>query len=152
MSRGVEKADVPNMLLINQVAQEVGLSQKRIREYEAEGFIKPRRDKNTNNRLYSQFEVDQIKRINHLIHQRGFTLACLRNLLVLAPCWNIFGCAERGQCAAFNNPHRSCWQVRREIDTKCPGPCRRCAVYLVRETKRRKVLEPSDGRPFSAKE
>lgn len=138
------------MLLINQVAMEVGLSQKRIREYEAEGFIKPLRDKNTNNRLYSDFELEQIKRINHLIHQRGFTLACLRNLLVLAPCWNIFACADRTECAAYQDPHRPCWKVRREARTRCPGPCGRCAVYLCRTAKRRKVLEPSDGRPFGA--
>ncbi len=136
------------MLLINQVAMEVGLSQKRIREYESEGFIKPLRDKNTNNRLYSRFEVEQIKRINHLIHRRGFTIACLRNLLVLAPCWNIFACPERQDCAAYKDPHRPCWQVRRDLMTLCPGPCGRCAVYLNRATKRRKVLEPSDGKPF----
>jgi hypothetical protein len=70
----------------------VNLSQKRIREYEKEGFIKPLREKNTNNRLYSTFDVSQINQINRLIHERGFTLACLRNLMVLAPCWNIFDC------------------------------------------------------------
>ncbi len=75
--------------MINEVSRVVNLSQKRIREYEKEGFIKPLREKNTNNRLYSNFDVAQINQVNSLIHDRGFTLACLRNLMVLAPCWNI---------------------------------------------------------------
>ena len=60
------------MYLINEVSRKVELSQKRIREYEKEGFILPEREANTNNRLYSDFEVSQIRRINFLIHGRGF--------------------------------------------------------------------------------
>lgn len=119
----------------------MGLSQKRIREYEQEGFIKPQRQASTNNRLYSDFEVSQIKRISYLIHQRGFTLACLRNLLVLAPCWNIFDCPQPQDCAAWHNPHRSCWDIRGEQETLCLGPCERCAVFLNRRTKKRRIFE-----------
>jgi DNA-binding transcriptional MerR regulator len=131
------------MYLINEVARRVNLSQKRIREYEAEGFIRPLRDANTNNRRYTDFEVAQIARINQLIHERGFTLACLRNLLILAPCWNIFDCAARAACAAYQQPHRPCWQIRASQETMCPGPCRRCAVYLNRDRDSEKVLEHS---------
>lgn len=136
------------MYLINKVSRLVNLSQKRIREYEKEGFIKPAREPKTNNRLYSDFDVSQIKRINYLIHERGFTLACLRNLLVLAPCWNIFDCTDRQYCAAFDQPHGNCWQIREKNNTLCPGPCGHCAVYLNRELKRRRVLEPSGNRPL----
>jgi len=126
---------------INEVARRVNLSQKRIREYEREGFIRPQREAKTNNRRYSEFEITQIERINYLIHERGFTLACLRNLLVLAPCWNIFACQEPQRCAAFKNPHHPCWQIRARLGTLCPGPCERCAVFLNREAKKQKVLE-----------
>ena len=86
-NRGVRgEGSEGDLFLINEVSRLVDLSQKRIREYEKEGFIKPLREKNTNNRLYSNFEVTQINQINSLIHDRGFTLACLRNLMVLAPC------------------------------------------------------------------
>lgn len=132
--------------LINEVARRVNLSQKRIREYESEGFIRPKRDAKTNNRRYTEFDVAQIERINYLIHERGFTLACLRNLLVLAPCWNIFACPEPQRCAAHKQPHRSCWKIRRREETLCPGPCDRCAVYLNREETKSKVLEnPGPG-------
>ena len=131
-----------NLYLINEVARKVDLSQKRIREYEREGFIRPMREKRTNNRLYTDFEVDQIRRISQLIHERGFTLACLRNLMVLAPCWNIFACADPGQCPAYQNPHTPCWQVRARAETLCPGGCERCAVYLNRNVAKQGVMAP----------
>jgi hypothetical protein len=137
------------MYLINDVSRTVNLSQKRIREYEKEGFIKPQRAKSTNNRLYSDFEVAQIQRINHLIHERGFTLACLRNLLVMAPCWNVFACIERGSCAAYHQPHRHCYEIRQEDETLCPGPCGQCAVYLVRDHQPEAVLRPAGNGPLS---
>jgi len=126
--------------LINEVSRQVNLSQKRIREYEKEGFIKPARDRRTNNRLYSEFDISQIRRINSLIHDRGFTLACLRNLLVLAPCWNVFACPDASACPAHQHPHRNCWEVRQELATLCGGPCAACAIYLNRETSRLGVL------------
>lgn len=130
-----------DMYLINEVSREVNLSQKRIREYEKEGFIKPLRAPHTNNRLYTDFDVLQIKRINHLIHEKSFTLACLRNLLALAPCWSIFDCKNKHDCPAYHQPHQSCFETRIEQSTLCPGPCEQCAVYINRELKPEKVLE-----------
>lgn len=131
------------MYLINDVSRVVNLSQKRIREYEKEGFIRPQREPKTNNRLYSDFDVAQIQRINHLIHEHGFTLACLRNLLLLAPCWNIFACADKERCAAFHEPHQACYEIRQRLETLCGGPCSSCAIFLSRGQERLKVLEPS---------
>jgi len=119
----------------------VNLSQKRIREYEKEGFIKPLREKNTNNRLYSPFDILQIQQINNLIHERGFTLACLRNLMVLAPCWNIFDCQHKEKCAAYKSPWQPCYEVRLRQETLCNGPCDRCAIYLNRYIQKQKILE-----------
>jgi hypothetical protein len=146
MPRGKAKyirceGDGGDLFLINEVSRLVNLSQKRIREYEKEGFIKPLREKNTNNRLYSNFDVSQINQINSLIHDRGFTLACLRNLMVLAPCWNIFDCDKKEACPAFQLPWRPCYEVREYRGTLCEGPCSRCAVYLNRAVKREKILE-----------
>jgi hypothetical protein len=136
------------MYLINDVSRKVNLSQKRIREYEKEGFINPDREPNTNNRLYSEFEVQQIQRINHLIHERGFTLACLRQLLLLAPCWNIFACSLKMECDAHSHPHEACWRLREDAakNLKCPGPCIKCAIYINRDHKTEGVL----GQPYNA--
>jgi len=131
------------MFMINEVSKKVNLSQKRIREYEKEGFIKPDREARTNNRLYSDFDVEQIKRINHLIHSKGFTLACLRQLLNMAACWNIFDCKQKQDCAAYKSPYEQCWKTRQKAETKCAGPCGRCAIYLTRNKfgKKEKILE-----------
>ncbi|OPX20143.1 MAG: MerR family transcriptional regulator [Desulfobacca sp. 4484_104] len=129
------------LYFINDVSRIVNLSQKRIREYEKEGFIKPIREENTNNRLYSEFEISQILKINDLIHHRGFTVASLKNLLVLAPCWNIFDCQMKEECPAYKLPWRPCYEVREYRGTAYNGTCERCAVYLNREQRKDKVLE-----------
>lgn len=135
-----------NLYLINEVSRRVNLSQKRIREYEKEGFIKPLREASTNNRLYSEFEIAQILRINELIHERGFTVASLKNLLVLAPCWNIFACQEKENCPAYKLPWRPCHEVRQYRGTAYNGECERCAIYLNREVRKERVLEKFERR------
>ncbi len=135
-----------NLYLINEVSRLVNLSQKRIREYEKEGFFKPTREKKTNNRLYSQADIDLIVQITKLIHERGFTLACLKNFMVHAPCWNIFGCKEKEECPAFQLPWRPCYEVRGEHATPDKPACVQCPIFLNREIRKEKVLQqcPSD--------
>ncbi|MBW2060216.1 MAG: MerR family transcriptional regulator [Deltaproteobacteria bacterium] len=131
--------------MINEVSRRVNLSQKRIREYEREGFIKPEREVRTNNRRYTDFDILQIKRVNYLIHERGFTLACLRHLLVMAPCWNIFGCVTKESCLAYLNPHQPCWQVRIREENEHASLCAHCAIYLNRQQKSEPILEKEHG-------
>src|SRR5512147_1941561 len=131
--------------LINEVSRLINLSQKRIREYEKEGFLKPLREKNTNNRLYSPFDIDQIGQITKLIHERGFTLACLKNFLAHAPCWNIFDCKEKEACPAYQLPWQPCFEVPKDK----PGQrsCSQCPIFLNRDFKKERILEkfPSGG-------
>jgi len=123
---------------IEEVARKVGLSQKRIRDYERAGFINPMRHQRTNNRIFTDFDIDQIQRINFLVRKRGFTLKSLQQLFKYAPCWEIFDCKERTDCAAFQNPHEPCW--RSVGDCVCKKPCATCVVYLVRSFKKEKLL------------
>ncbi|HIC91685.1 MAG TPA: MerR family transcriptional regulator [Syntrophaceae bacterium] len=132
------------MYTINEVSRRVNLSQKRIREYEKEGFIKPERQRNTNNRIYSEYDINQIKRINYLIHERGFTLAGLKELLIIASCWNIFDCRNKESCTAYRNPHENCWEVKRKAKLDYKITCTRCPIYLIRSTKsikKERILE-----------
>ena len=131
--------------LIGDVSRKVGLSQKRIREYENEGFISPRRDPATNNRLYSDFDINQIQRIQSLIHEHGFTLACLKYLLVSAPCWNIFDCNKKDSCPASLKPDIHCYDVLRNINTSAAVQCEACPVYRSRKTPKIKVLEKNSA-------
>ena len=130
-----------NLYLIGAVSRQVDLSQKRIREYENEGFISPRRDPATNNRLYTDFDINQIKRIKSLIHDHGFTLACLKHLLVSAPCWNIFQCERKDSCPASKTPSMNCYEAQYLENPSAAEQCKICPVYRSRKTPKLKVLE-----------
>ena len=127
--------------LINEVSRRVELSQKRIREYEKGGLIKPEREPRTNNRRYSEYDINQILRVKELIHKHGFTVACLRYFLSSAPCWIVFKCAEKEACTAYNNPHIPCYDVAK----KAAGhgglkDCNNCPIYLNRDVKTMPLL------------
>jgi len=126
---------------IGDVSGIVHLSQKTIREYERMGLIKPRRAPRTNNRIYSDFEIEQIRQITRLIHKEGLTLAGIQRLLQLAPCWNIFNCGLKERCSAYEFPLRPCYEVRKEKETMCSGSCEHCAVYINRSSKKVKLLK-----------
>lgn len=121
--------------LINDVANIVGLSQKRIREYEKEGFVKPARAPRTNNRIYVDSDIKKILRVKQLIHKHGFTLSCLQYFLAAAPCWIIYNCAEKSSCPAYKTPHTSCYEIMLTADPSRLEKCQACSVYINRNTK-----------------
>ena len=127
------------------VSQMVNLSQKTIRDYEQLGLIKPKRNLRTNNRIYSDFEIEQIKHITHLIHNEGLTLSSIRRIIQLAPCWNIFACEVKEECVAYKYANMPCYEVRKKWETRCAGPCDQCVVYINRIFGKKKILKrPSD--------
>jgi hypothetical protein len=130
-------------LKIGKVAQKVGLSIKRIREYEKEGLIKPIRGETSKQRLYSAFEISQIMQIKSLIHERGLTVAGIKTLLNLAPCWTIFHCKQTGICPAYKHPYNRCWETKKLFKeaVACLGDCVKCAVFLARMDKVPPLLE-----------
>ena len=128
--------------MINEVSRRVELSQKRIREYEKAGLIKPDREARTNNRQYTEQDIRRIRRVKELIHQHGFTLACLRFFLAAAPCWIIFDCAEKETCPTYTNGHTPCYEVVKKVaDHSGLKECRSCPVYLNRKLHRLVLLE-----------
>lgn len=132
--------------LINDVSQRVSLSQKRIREYEKEGLIKPDRESRTNNRRYSEVDIQQIRRIKTLIHKHGFTLAGLKYVLTAAPCWTIFDCQEKESCPVYNTPrpHAPCYELLKTAGSSTIlKDCARCPVYLNRKHKKIPLLKKS---------
>ena len=127
--------------LINEVSRRVELSQKRIREYEKGGLIKPVREPRTNNRRYSESDINQILRIKELIHEHGFTVACLRYFLASAPCWAVFNCDEKESCAAYSDPRIPCYDVaKKAADHSGLKDCKNCPIYLNRNVKKMSLL------------
>lgn len=133
--------------LINEVSRQVELSQKRIREYEKGGLIKPEREPRTNNRRYSEADIKQILRVKELIHKHGFTLACLRYFLASAPCWVIFDCAEKETCPRGKDLHTPCYKVMKKKASRSGlKDCKHCPIYLNRDVKTISLLErPGSG-------
>jgi len=133
--------------LINEVSRRVELSQKRIREYEKGGLIRPAREPKTNNRQYTKADIRQIQRVKELIHKHGFTLACLRYFLGSAPCWVIFDCAEKETCPRGKDPHTPCYEVIKKTTSHSElKDCKHCPIYLNRDVKRMTLLErPGSG-------
>ena len=126
---------------IGTVSKVVDLSQKTIRDYEKMGLIKPGRGPRTNNRIYSDFEIEQIRQISRLIHNEGFTLPCIQRMLQLSPCWNIFDCEVKEKCPAYENAPVPCYKTRENRETLCSGACEQCAVFINRSSKKDKVLQ-----------
>jgi hypothetical protein len=132
---------VETTYLINEVSRRVELSQKRIREYEKGGLIKPEREPRTNNRRYSEADINQILRVKDLIHEHGFTLACLRYFLASAPCWVIFKCADKKACKSYTDSRTPCYEIAKKA-TNHSGPkdCIHCPIYLNRTVKKMPLL------------
>ena len=127
--------------LINEVSRRVALSQKRIREYEKDGLIKPEREPRTNNRRYSEADIKQILRVKELIHEHGFTVACLRYFLASAPCWVIFNCAEKEACPSYTDSHTPCYDIAKKATNHGSlKDCKRCPIYLNRDVKTMPLL------------
>ncbi len=128
------------------VVKIVDISARRIMEYEKIGLIKPLREPKTNDRLFSDFEIRQIKKIKDLIHMHSFTLKSLIYLLNIAPCWKIFSC-KNANCAAYLNVKNKCWKSANKIKIGntgkgCFGDCMKCAIYLAsNKIKVMKILE-----------
>lgn len=127
--------------LINDVSQRVDLSQKRIREYEKARFIKPERAPRTNNRLYTESDIQRIMRVKELIHRHGFTVACLQHFMAAAPCWTIFNCPERQACPAYQSPHIPCYEAAKDEQGPAERDCQRCPVYMNRDLERITLME-----------
>jgi hypothetical protein len=125
------------MYLIGEVSRKVKLSQKRIREYEKEGLIAPIRERKTNNRLYSDYNIAQIKQVTDLIHKHGFTISCLKVLLKSAPCWNIFNCKKTKECAVFKDPQTPCYVTMKNEPN---SSCKSCPIFLNRRQKPINIL------------
>ena len=119
--------------LINEVSRRVELSQKRIREYEKGGLIKPEREPRTNNRRYSEYDINQILRVKELIHKHGLHggLPALFSIL----------CPVLKACTAYDNLRIPCYEVAKKAAAHHGlKDCNRCPIDLNRDVKKMALL------------
>jgi len=81
MARSEEMRDRDKPLyMISVVSELLGVHPQTLRLYEREGFIRPRRTRG-NTRLYSERDVEEVRRVLHLTRDLGVNLAGVEVIL-----------------------------------------------------------------------
>ena len=127
--------------LINEVSRRVELSQKRIREYEKGGLIKPEREPRTNNRRYSEYDINQILRVKELIHKHGLHGRLPALFSILCPVLNCLQmCRERGLHGLRQSTHSLLRSRQKAAAHHGLKDCNRCPIDLNRDVRKMALL------------
>ena len=115
---------------IGEAADLLGVSVPTLRLYEREGLILPLR-KSSRHRLYSSMDLARIRCLRETINTPKVSIAGIRRLLALIPCWRIHNCTpqERESCSAFLDTETPCWSVPQKPGACGTADCRQCSVY-----------------------
>ena len=115
---------------IGEAADILGVSVPTLRLYEREGLILPQRKK-SRHRLFTDADLERVRCIRHTITGKKVSIAGIKHLLSLIPCWKIRDCPDqdRLQCAAFINSESPCWAVSHRVWKCRTADCRTCPVY-----------------------
>lgn len=128
-------ADGDNTYSILEVSKILGLSRKRIREYETEGLFKARRNPVNKYRVYTDDDIRRLRIIRDLIHGYGLTIQGIRALFSLVPCWKILQCKIKDCLVRERQNDGACYAVQgkalKRSGAGChPDDCRYCPVFL----------------------
>jgi MerR family transcriptional regulator/heat shock protein HspR len=115
---------------VGEAADLVGVSIPTLRLYEREGLIITSRRK-SRHRRYTQADIDRLHCIRHMIREEKVSIAGIRRLFALIPCWKIKDCPEhvRIECAAFQQNDAPCWMASKKTWECKSSECRTCSVY-----------------------
>jgi MerR family transcriptional regulator/heat shock protein HspR len=116
---------------VGETADLVGVSISTIRMYEREGLIIVNR-RESRHRRYTEADIERIRCIRSMIRDHKVSIAGIRRLLALIPCWKIVNCPdeERAACGAFRQHEEPCWMAT-ERSWRCKSAeCRLCDVYI----------------------
>lgn len=115
---------------IGEAADLLGVSVPTLRLYEREGLILPLRKK-SGHRQFKNQDLERIRCLRETINGKKVSIAGIKRLLSLIPCWKIRHCPDevRDCCSAFTNGESACWTVP-EREGECrTANCRECPVY-----------------------
>ena len=116
---------------IGEAADLLGVSAPTLRMYEREGLILPIR-KPSRHRLYTEHDLERIRCLREMINQKKVSIAGIKSILSMIPCWKIKQCPEavRRSCPAFETTDRPCWIVEDKPWNSSRADCRNCSVYV----------------------
>ncbi len=128
---------------ISVAAKLLSVHPRTLRIYEEEGLIKPARQ--GNKRYYSNNDIEWIRCLRALIHDKGISIPGIKMLLELTPCWEITKCPEekRETCSAFIDRTIPCWQRASTACSKDLEHCEECEVYIKAMQKAKEVAGSS---------
>ncbi len=120
---------------IGSVARRLGISVQTLRMYEAEGLILAQKS-DGGQRRYSESDIARVSCIREAITKDGISIAGIRRMQSLVPCWTIMHCsdAERSACPAFHDHDGGCWVYKHEQNACSGKDCRACEVYRLSTT------------------
>lgn len=115
---------------ISTAAELLGITVHTLRMYEREGLILPFK-KESNQRLYSDQDIDRLRCIRQSISQDKMTMSGIKKVLSLIPCWAIIECSkkDRKNCDAYNGYDQPCWTFVHKNNICELKECRECDVY-----------------------
>jgi MerR family transcriptional regulator/heat shock protein HspR len=115
---------------IGVVAELLHVSVHTLRLYENEGLIIPYR-KDSKHRLYSQNDLNRLRCIRESITNKKFSIASIKTLYSMIPCWDIRNCSEfeRQNCSSYKSTMEPCWTSKHENNICENDDCRTCTVY-----------------------
>ena len=97
---------------ISNAAKLLDISVHTLRMYEREGLLIPFR-KNSNQRLYSDKDLERVKCIKKTINEDKINIEGIRRVLALIPCWSIIKCSseDKKNCEFFSSYNKPCWML-----------------------------------------
>jgi len=115
---------------IRTAAKLLKISVHTLRMYEREGLIIPFK-KTTNQRLYSQKDVERIECVRRAIKNDKLSIKGIVRIFSLIPCWKIVNCSEEDKknCAAYTGNSLPCWMFHHKNNFCSDRDCRSCGVY-----------------------
>ncbi|MGV1099309.1 MerR family transcriptional regulator [Thiovibrio sp. JS02] len=115
---------------ISVAAKLLSVHPRTLRIYEEEGLVKPAR-KGTK-RFYSNDDIEWVRCLRDLIHEKGISIPGIKMLLELTPCWEIRKCPPevRERCSAFMDQSVPCWQRATSACARELNQCAECEVYI----------------------
>ena len=130
-ARTYDEPEIP-LVSIGAAAHLLGISISLLRFYEAEGLILPARTRK-NQRRYSRIDLARVHCIRHAIQEEQMTIAAIKRMMALIPCWEIKQCSEsdRVHCEAFRGIDQPCWSFKHSRNLCSEEECRGCPVYKV---------------------
>ncbi len=107
-----------------------GIPAHSIRQYIDRGLLIPLK-LDSKRHLFSQSDINRLKNIHILIHEKGLNFAGIRALMAMVPCWALRHCSERDKqsCKAYAGDSFPCWEASEKGRECMNTECRECNVY-----------------------